>query len=93
MPLDNRFPIDADDRAMQQALWREDSPPTMDGSTVDVAEVWARRAMALSQLSVQFTKRAVNAVSNVQRDISSHAVMAQIFQCLHSASGNREHMA
>ena len=64
-----------------------------EGTALDAAVAWARRAMALPQIAVQFTKRSVNAVSNAHQDIGSHADMAQILLCLRAVSENRERAA
>lgn len=57
-----------------------------DGLALQTAVQWASRVIALPQMAVQFTKRAVNAVSNSHRDIGSHADMAQILLCLKTAA-------
>lgn len=75
--------------AAQALSWGMADRVVDDGHALDAAVKWATRALGLPQLPVQFTKRAVNAVSNSQRDVGSHADMAQILLCLRSADENR----
>lgn len=72
--------------ASQALSWGLADRVVDDGKALESAVAWARRAMSLPQMSVQFTKRAVNAVNSAQRDISSHADMAQVLLCLRSAA-------
>lgn len=80
-------------KAEQAMAWGLVDRVVNDGDALASAIHWAERANALPQMAVQLTKRSVNALSNVHRDVSSHADMAQILLCLKSAAENKERSA
>ena len=71
--------------AEQAERWGLTDYVAEDGAVEGFAADLAGRLAQMPQLAVQFTKRAVNAVANASRDISSHADMAQIVLCLRTA--------
>ena len=60
-----------------------------EGQALARARALAARCMALPQLPVQFTKRAVNALANQAQETGSHADMAQIVLCLEAAKSEK----
>lgn len=60
-----------------------------EGEALATAREIAGRCLALPQLPVQFTKRAVNALVNQSQDTASHADMAQIVLCLEAAKAGQ----
>lgn len=59
------------------------------GQALAMAREIAQRCLALPQLPVQFTKRAVNALVNQSQDAASHADMAQIVLCLEAVKAGQ----
>lgn len=72
--------------AEQAEQWGLADYVVADGGALDHAQSLAAQCLALPQLPVQFSKRAVNALVNAPLDSSSHADMAQILLCLKSAA-------
>jgi len=72
--------------AEQAERWGLADYVTGDGAVEAFAAELASQFVELPQLAVQFTKRAVNAITSASRDISSHADMAQIVLCLRASS-------
>ncbi len=79
--------------AEQAERWGLADYVTDDGAVESFAVELASKFVELPQLAVQFTKRAVNAITSASRDISSHADMAQIVLCLRAGNEKQRNEA